>query len=267
MLLGAALLVLATWSWVGRTARARWWTQVWQGDSLALGVAPAMGLILCGLGLIALVPGEATGSALGTVGGLFWLLGFPVMLIGVWTPRWWGPGWYRQMSDRERAAALRGPAGAFVRAAHSPRPAKSAAVADRGRGHAAIGRWSAGWVRDPDTDTRDHALSRRGTVQGRLTVYPDAITFAASPTEDRLRLDPVVLSLDRAEVTGARVVPARAGADGQARRGRVYRSPFRRLVLHTRSETHVFEVSYGRAPAVLSTLQDAWGDTLEVSAR
>ena len=160
-LLGLALLAVAAWSWAGSTPGSRWWIRVWQGDTMALGFAPGVGLILLGLGLIALVPGDGSESGLGMVGSLLWVVGFPVFVIGSWGPRWWGPRWYRSMTPRDRVAALRGPAGSVARSA---------------TGHdseEALRDWPAGWVRDSDT------------VRGRLTLDNAGVRFAASGTGGR----------------------------------------------------------------------------------
>ncbi len=127
--LALVLLGIAVWSWRGRSASSRWWLRIWQGDTMALGFAPGVGLVLLGIGMIALVPGdEPQQTPVGMIASFVWLAGFPVFVIGSWGPRWWGPRWYRSMSDRSRVEALRGPAGKLARSMSRPRGGT-----DRGR--------------------------------------------------------------------------------------------------------------------------------------
>lgn len=244
VLLGAALIGFAGWSWLGRSRPARWWVRSWEGDSLVLGVLPGMGLVLFGLGLVAVFDGP-----LQIVGSLLWLCGFPLFLIGFITPRWWGPAWYRHMSSSQRRAAQRDPVGTFVRSRSSASSVSSAELAARafGADSRPVATWRAGYVHDADTSERHHSLSRRGTIDGTLATYSQGVVFAASRTEDGLRGEPTVLKLGREVLTGARVVPARAGTDGKPRAGRLYRSPFPRMVLDTVEDSHLFEIAWGRA--------------------
>jgi hypothetical protein len=243
-LLGGALLTFAAWGWLGRSHASRWWVRSWEGDSLILGVLPGMGLVLFGLGLVAVFNGP-----LQTIGSLLWLAGFPVFVLGFLTPRWWGPGWYRRMSPQQRQRAQRDAVGTFLRSRDSSLPESSADRAARAFGASAqpVGSWRAGYVYDPDTKDKAHTLARRGTVDGRLTAYVDGVVFAASATEDGLRGEPTVVTVGQDRLTGARVVPARAGADGRPRPGLLNRSLFPRLVLDTTEGSHVFEIAFGRA--------------------
>ena len=104
---------------------------------MALGFAPGVGLILLGLGLIALVPGDGRRDRPrhDRVARCGWWASRSSS-IGSWGPRWWGPRWYRSMTPRDRVAALRGPAGTVARSV---------------TGHDsedALREWPAGWVRD-----------------------------------------------------------------------------------------------------------------------
>jgi hypothetical protein len=63
-----------------------------------------------------------------------------------------------------------------------------------------------------------------GAVGGHLALYPGGLTFAASATEDSLRDQSTVMVVPTAQVVGARVMPARAGADGVVRKGVLWRS-------------------------------------------
>lgn len=249
LVLGLGLSWVSAWSWRGRSVRARWWTRTWQADTLVLGIVPAMALMILGGGLY-----ESFGRATLPVTAPAVMISFALFVLGFLTPRWWGPRWYRDMTPAERQAALRGALGTAVRAGGTAQTVDSAAVARKGRRQPLDG-WSVGWVRNADTDQRDHDLSRRGTVQGRLVLYADTLTFAASPTEDRLRGEPTVLVVERADLRSVRTVPARAGADGRPRSGRLNRSWFRRVVLDTAGSPLVFEVAYGRASQVAARVE------------
>jgi len=254
-LLGGVLLVLSIWGWLGRTRASRWWVRTWEGDSLVLGVLPGMGLVLFGLGIFAVVDN----ALLETIGSFVWLAGFPVFLLGFLTPRWWGPAWYRRMSTRERRAAQRDALGTFLhsRATRLDESSTERAARTLGPVTAPVGCWRAGYVHDPDTRERAHGLSRRGTVAGTLTAYREGVTFAASRTEDGVRGQPTVVTVRRAHLVGVRVVPARAGADGEPRPGVLYRSLFSRLVIDTADASHVFEIAWGRARRAAAVLDEA----------
>ncbi len=103
LVLGIVAVVLTAWSWAGRGPGARWWTTGFDVDRVALGVLPGAGLLLLGLGLV------GTGVAgVEMVGLLCWLVAFPVFVIGMIRPRWWGPRWYRQREQARRARRSRG---------------------------------------------------------------------------------------------------------------------------------------------------------------
>jgi hypothetical protein len=65
-----------------------------------------------------------------------------------------------------------------------------------------------------------------------------------------------VVVVPAAEVTGARVVPARAGPDGVVRKGIIGRSLYPRLVVDTQSGPLLFDVVGAKAKAakILQTL-------------
>lgn len=52
-----------------------------------------------------------------------------------------------------------------------------------------------------------------------MTLYDAGVTFAATKAEDMLRARETMLMLPAEQITGARVVSPRAGADGVPRRG------------------------------------------------
>jgi hypothetical protein len=68
-----------------------------------------------------------------------------------------------------------------------------------------------------------------------------------------------VLVLLAADITGVRVVPARAGADGVRRRGIRWRSVFPRLVVETAGDRYVFEVAFGAAKRAAARIRTMAG--------
>ena len=107
---GIAMLALSAWSWRGRTRAARWWVRRLGAPPLVLGVLPAMGLMICG-GEAYLLFGERAQpvTVVACLGSL------AVLVVGVGTPRFWGPGWYRRMTPAERRAAVNDPLGALLK--------------------------------------------------------------------------------------------------------------------------------------------------------
>lgn len=103
LVLGVLLVILTAWSWAGRGPGARWWLTGFDIDRVALGVLPGIGLLLLGLGLV----GTAA-PGIEMVGLVCWLLAFPVFVVGMIRPRWWGPGWYREKEQARRSRPSRG---------------------------------------------------------------------------------------------------------------------------------------------------------------
>ncbi|MGI8612594.1 MAG: hypothetical protein ACR2KL_01390 [Nocardioidaceae bacterium] len=249
---GGALVAISGWSWAGRTPAARWWVRRWEAAPLALGIVPGIGLLLFGLGLYAVGP-----APLQVIGGLLWLASFPVLLVGFLTPRWWGPGWYRAMTPQQRREAMRDPIGMMVAAASAPAAVSSRAEASSSSvgSSPVVDHWRAGWVRDPDSDQRTHALSRRGSVDGTLSLHRDGLVFAATAREDALRREPTIVVVDAGAVRCVRTIAARAGADGAPRPGVRHRSLFPRLLVETDRESQVYEVAFGRAPRAAAVIE------------
>ena len=255
LMLGAGLLALSGWAWAGRSRRARFWVGRPNFDQLMLAVLPGLGLLIVGI---------EVGKLIGTSGANSLLLLLPILLGAVLElagmldllPRWWGPAWYRHLPpDQRRSDPTRSSVAAAMQG-YLGRPGfTSSAEARRRVGPARpTASWRGGWVYDPDTDERPHAMARRGTVEGRLTLYPKGVVFAASRAEDSLRGQSTVLLIPADEITGVQVVPPRAGADGRPRPGRLYRSWFPRLVVRTAENAHVFDVARGRAGEVAKRL-------------
>lgn len=243
-LLWAGLFTYVAWCWAGRSRRARAWAGQPLQHPLVLGTLPAMVLLLFSFGLQGVF-----GDAVLPLSAPLFLLSFVVLLFAFYTPGWWGPRWFHRMSDRDKVNT-RDPLNAAaitMLAGRSPgTSAVRAAEAFSGRGKP-VGRWPGGYIYDPDTAERTHGMSRCGTVDGTLTLYPQGLTFAASKAEDELQEHETVLVLPREEISAARVVSARAGVDGVARRGFFHRSPFPRLVVETRERSYLFDVSWGKA--------------------
>ncbi|HEU0286394.1 MAG TPA: hypothetical protein VFR22_05060 [Nocardioidaceae bacterium] len=246
--IGMVLLALSIWAWRGRSRRSRWWVGSPYGGQVMLGLVPGLGLIILSMGLLTLI-----GPWFTAVAGLPILFGAALVLAVIFArlPRWWGPGWYREMSEAERRADLTNAfAAAVVGLTDRPGVVSAKDAADRYRGDRPLGSWRGGWVHDPDTDERAHGMSRKGTIDGRLTLYPSGLVFAASRAEDALRRKGTVIAIDTHDIVDVRVVPARAGADGRPRSGVLYRSWFPRLVVETPDVEQVFDVAWGRARQV-----------------
>jgi hypothetical protein len=254
VLIGAALLALSVWAWRGRSPRSRWWVRSPFGDQVMLGVVPGIGLIVFCVGVL-----TATGPWMTLLIALPVLFGAALEFSVIFArlPRWWGPRWFREMSEAERRAdASNAFAAAVLAFTERPGVISAREAAARFRGGEPLGSWRGGWVYDPDTDERSHGMSRKGTVDGRLTLYASGIVFAASRAEDALRRKGTVVAIGAEDVVDVRVVPARAGADGRQRRGVLRRSVFPRLVVETTETAHVFDVAWGRAKRLQDRLAD-----------
>lgn len=94
---GIVALVLAAWSWAGRSPRARWWFRREGYHSMVLGGLPGFGLLLV-VGFAYKLTGE---SALAVIAPLF-LAGIAVVLLGILQPSWWGPSWFRAAPEGRR---------------------------------------------------------------------------------------------------------------------------------------------------------------------
>jgi hypothetical protein len=264
-LAGVALLAYTGWCWAGRSPRARRWSRRTSWDSMILGLFPGLGLVLLASGVAAMLPESVIGWAAPLILVAFAVFGMGMIYL-VFKPRWWGPRWYRRMPASQRHSDLDDTFTAVRtvavggRGVDSQKAARRAVAAEFGVAAKPVASYGGGFVRDPDGG-RDHALARRGTVAGQITIFPEGVVFAADSTEDSLRADPTVLVLPAGRITDVRVVPARAGADGRPRRGVLYRSLFRRLVIAVDDDSYVFEVAYGKArragTAIQSTMRPA----------
>jgi hypothetical protein len=248
-LAGAGMLLYVWWCWSGRSRR--WATQVFT-NQMVYALLPGMGAILIAFGVRLLTDGPIS-DFLFAVAVAVSFLGFVALLF---EPRWWGPRWYHDLRASNPQPDLRDPATAVWISSTVPAPFSSRLKAAQAFGEAPVARWRGNYVYDPDTRHREHGLAVPGAVGGHLALYPGGLAFAASATEDSLRDRSTVVVVPAAEVTGARVVPARAGADGVVRKGVLWRSLYPRLVVDTRAGPLLFEVAGAKAKAakIMQTL-------------
>lgn len=247
--LAGAVILLHLWRcWSGRS---RGWARSDSSRVLVLTFAPFTGLLLLGTGLSALL-GEPAGTvAAAVLVPPAFLLLIPGLIYMLFGGRWWGPRWFRRLSPGELEPDLTDVQTALS-VAFATRPGFSSrdAAAQQAAGFGErLTRWRANYIYDPDTLQRPHALTVRGGAGGTLTLYRGGLSFAGNKWEDRLRLVPTVLTIPAAEILEARVVPARAGADGVRRKGFLWRSLFPRLVVTTRDQHHVFETMFAKRAA------------------
>jgi hypothetical protein len=99
------------------------------------------------------------------------------------------------------------------------------------------------------SETKVHAFTHAGAIEGRLQLHADAVSFVAYRIEDLLREEPTVLTIAADELRGVRVVGRGAGADGRPTRASAARSLFPRLVLDTDHGSRLFEVQFARRTA------------------
>lgn len=259
---GGVGITYFAWCWAGRTPSARAWAAINRGPALALVGIPAFAFPFFGVGAAAFF---GLPMVIALPFGLVSVFCLVLIFIGVKDPpKWWGPRWFRK-GEHKKDRKGRQPQDALGTLAQSCTAVSPDVLSQeevrREFGHVAepVVQWKGGWVRDPDTDEQDHALARKGTVEGTLAWYPQGLGFAATKREDSLRGKSTVVTVPAGEITGVEVVPARAGADGRPRRGFWMRSPFRRLVVRTASDAHVFDVARGRAPRVAAFIKEQAG--------
>ncbi|MFG1793714.1 hypothetical protein [Nocardia sp. NPDC049149] len=254
---GALLVVTAAWTWRGHSLRARGWVRDASGRRLLFAVAPGLGLLTLGGGALSFAQRVAPGvfGLVTSVVALPMLFGAVLVVAGmVHLPSWWAPRWYR---------SGKGGGATGIRAKVLPAILDRAGVRDAAEsarmveGVEPIGSWSAAWVYDPDTDERAHELSARGAVAGRLSVYPVGIVFAASAVEKQAWGRDIVLGIDIADITDARKLPPRAGADGHPRKGVLHRSLYPRLGVYTRHGDYVFDLAGSRAHRVAQLVRSS----------
>lgn len=250
------ILAYVGWCWAGRSRRARAWAGQPTQHPLVLGVFPGMGLMLFSLWLVA-----AFGDGASPVSAPFFLASVLVFLFAFYTPRWWGPRWFHQMSKRETVNTRDSLNAAGITAMAGRGPGASAIKAREAFGGSAepLNHWRGGYVYDPDSRERAHGAARWGTVDGTVTLYTEGLSFAATNAEDALRGQETVLVLSIGQITGVWVVPSRAGGDRVQRRGFWYRSWFPRLVVETGDREYLFDIAWGKAKQVAQQISTITG--------
>jgi hypothetical protein len=246
-LAGSGMLAYVWWCWSGRSRR--WATRAFM-DLMVLWSLPTMGVILIAFA-VGTVLSDPIGHLLLWVAVAVCLLGGIASVLEVFgvQPRWWGPRWYHDLQARGPQPDLTDGLTALWISSTVPAPFSSDRNAAQAFGEAPVARWNANYIYDPDQGRRTHGLAVPGGVAGHLSLYPSGLTFAANAREDSLRDRSTVVVRNADEVIGARVVPARAGADGVVRKGWFMRSLYPRLVVDTRSGSLLFEVVGAKAKA------------------
>jgi hypothetical protein len=250
-LAGAGILLYVWWCWSGRSRR--WATRMFS-DLLVLWLLPGMSAILIAFGVRLLTDGPVS-NLLMWVAVAVCFLGLVATALEVmgFQPRWWGPRWYHDLQASNPQPDLNDGLTALWVSSTVPAPFSSNLKAAQAFGETPVARWTGNYIYDPDDRRRAHGLAVPGAVAGHLALYRGGLTFAASATEDSLRDRSTVVVVPAGEVVGARVVPARAGADGIVRKGVMWRSLYPRLVVDTRAGPLLFDVVGAKAKAAKIT--------------
>lgn len=242
ILLAAGLLIASALAWAGRW---RAWARRFPTFSVVtpLGFLPALGLMLLAMGLMLAGAGEPSSPGIAIV----FVLAFPLLLLDFIGPKWFAPPWLgRERREHGFRPDLSDPLTALAYTAVEGRPARRPAVLERERARLAadkpVARWKAAWVHGAEGGPKPHGLGRAGVAEGRLWLYEQGLAFAAGGIDEALRGAPTTAVIEREAVRGARVVPARAGADGRPAPGPAARSAFKRLVVDTDDGPYLFEV-------------------------
>jgi hypothetical protein len=248
-LAGAGILLYVWRCWSGRSRR--WATQAFT-NQMVYALLPGMGAILVAFA-VKTVLGDPLGNLLVAAAVVVCFLGLVAL---VFEPRWWGPRWYHDLQASNPQPDLNDGLTALWVSSTAPALFSSDLKATQAFGETPVARWTGNYVYDPDDRRRTHGLAVPGAVAGHLTLYPGGLAFAARATEDSLRNRSTVVVVPAAEVIGAHVVPARAGADGVVRKGVLWRSLYPRLVVDTRTGPLLFEVAGAKAKAakIMQTL-------------
>lgn len=216
--IGAAFGVAALLAWTGRWRR--WSRQfIWMLPApVTFFPASAPFFVAIALDYLGVLSAESP------VGGVALLLLFAGLVLGFWAPDWWGPRWLREENKERKAGRvtpdLQDPLTAVTSLpfTEDPGPRSSAAhVARRFGGQAALERWGAGWIVDPESGEKPHAFSTPGAVAGKLELYTDGLGFSAMRLEDRLRDSLTFVAVEADEIRAAWAVPPGTGPDGRKR--------------------------------------------------
>ena len=243
----AALAVVfgigAVLAWSGRWRR---WTRhaLTADGGLVLGGFPVVAVMFAfaALGGAGVVPRGLAGAA-GLLGGV-------AVIAFAWSaPSWLGPAWFRERPPPTPDVGEPVTAAIVAAGSPAPRPSPAQAAAAHFDGEP-LGRWNAVWIEGDEWAADDTApYGRPGVVNGKLALYPDGVSFRASPMEERVRGHVVAVTFRTGELRAVRVVPAGAGADGVRRRTGHARSVFTRLVLESDDGAYLFEVQSARRRA------------------
>lgn len=245
---GVLLLTASVWSWRGRSRTSRWWVRDSWGREFVLGMMPGAGLAVTVVGYFAIIGDQVDLGIVDFLLSLIAVAGFLVMLLGIFNllPRFLEPSWYREALEGEEGALPADALGAVSSGVTAGADVSSVdALSDllpQGSSRRPTHRWGANWVHDPDTLDRDHGAAPRGAVPGRLELRGDSVGFAALALEDRIRGEAIAWAVTFDELTTARLVPPRAGIDGIPRRGILYRSLWKRLVLETDDRAYLVDL-------------------------
>jgi hypothetical protein len=244
---------LAYGSFMAWTGRWRSWTGELILGSLPVPITmmPALAVFFLGVGL------GLVGAVGPAVPGIAVFVLIPGIVLFLWAPGWWGPGWYREAdkpfeSDDPSKLNLKDPLTALAYASSQPAPPRKPLPEPfRGR---PLTSWKGNFVERDEPGMRN-VMARKGKVEGRLNLYEAGVTFAAEGLATRMEEppDPIVVEADH--VLDVRVVPAGAGPDGKKRHNTGLRSLFKRLVIDTPDGPLLFEVQ--RATEVQRQISDA----------
>lgn len=252
--IGIGLIVLspllAYGSFMAWTGRWRSWTGelILGPQALPITMMPAMSVFFLGIGLS--MVGALSSSS--PFAAMALLAAFAGLLLSFFTPRWWGPRWYRE-AERPLRPNMKDPLTALAVASDLPAPI-SRPLPPQFTGRP-IDSWGGNFV-ERDEKGMSTPFTRKGKVHGRLNLYEAGVSFVAGNLGSRLEdrpFDPIVVHAG--DVLEVRVVPAGAGPDGRKRRGTGLRSLFKRLVIDTPEGPLLFEVQ--RAEVVQREIRDA----------
>ncbi|MEB4613122.1 hypothetical protein [Leucobacter sp. M11] len=255
LLIGLSLLLLTVWSWRGRSSRSRWWMRSWEGDSVALVVLPTATLAVLLFSVAVFAPSW-----------LRVLVVYPPLAVGAWgtlvalvSPLWWpahrlwGPRWYSRMSKEDVQNQERG---GTISA--SARQLGAGSTADR----------RPAWLGTLVTSFWGNLLldranpSRRNVARGALRVFENGFRFEATGAAPQSGAGHDT-ALPWEEITAARVVSDRSNGSGEPVSGLLDRSFLTRLVVTTRDDAFLFEVTGWNARRVAECITQNIGGTTE----
>jgi len=230
IVIGVALLAISWTCWSGRW---RAWSKIAMLPALPIAIGPFLGacLLLCGIGTLTGVEAlYAPALLLGAVG----------LVLGLWSPGWYGPRWFRERSTEYDLSV---PLNAAIASSVRSTPAQSSDAVARSHmgGREPDARWRAHLV--SDEHGRPSAMQREGVVRGHLLLYPDALVFAADVREDRMRGSAVVEVVPAESIVAVRRVSAGSRPDGARSGPDLPSRVMPRVRIDTVEGAHVFETA------------------------